>query len=118
MTPIARGAAWCPVAALWRARCTPGKASPPGAGSRLYSGPRTATASPRCAGCSNDRRTVPTDLPPHGTRARYVSRVDPCRCPACTRANTRYIAHYRATRAIAAGRFRQLALTGREDSPG
>ena len=34
-------------------------------------------------------------LPAHGTRARYVSRRDPCRCAACTHANTSYMARYR-----------------------
>lgn len=34
-------------------------------------------------------------LPAHGTRARYVSRRDPCRCIPCTAANTTYHAHYR-----------------------
>lgn len=29
-------------------------------------------------------------LPPHGTRNRYRSRVDPCKCRACTDANTAY----------------------------
>jgi hypothetical protein len=27
---------------------------------------------------------------PHGTRARYNHRTDPCHCPACTEANTLY----------------------------
>lgn len=26
-------------------------------------------------------------IPPHGTRARYLSRKEPCRCEACTKAN-------------------------------
>ena len=28
--------------------------------------------------------------PPHGTRQRYISRCDACRCEACTGANTAY----------------------------
>lgn len=28
--------------------------------------------------------------PPHGTRARYNHRSEPCRCAACTEANTIY----------------------------
>ena len=28
--------------------------------------------------------------PPHGTRARYNHRSEPCRCSACTEANTVY----------------------------
>ena len=50
------------------------------------------------------------DLPPHGTRARYVSRTKPCHCPPCTAANTRYIREYRITRRIAEGRFDQLDI--------
>lgn len=41
------------------------------------------------------RGPVFRDLPPHGTRSRYKSR-QPCRCPACKAANTRYIRAYRA----------------------
>jgi hypothetical protein len=31
----------------------------------------------------------------HGTRARYLSRVDPCRCELCRAANAAYIKAYR-----------------------
>lgn len=37
-------------------------------------------------------------LPPHGDRRRYTSRVDPCRCGACSEANTVYMAEYRERR--------------------
>jgi hypothetical protein len=33
--------------------------------------------------------------PAHGTPARYNHKTDPCRCPRCTQANTRYIRSYR-----------------------
>lgn len=36
--------------------------------------------------------------PAHGTRARYVHRSLGCKCPACTAANTAYIARYRIAR--------------------
>lgn len=42
--------------------------------------------------------------PPHGTRARYNHRSDPCRCPACTEANTTYERHRRAEEAARNGR--------------
>lgn len=38
----------------------------------------------------------------HGTRARYASRLQPCRCAACTRANAEY-EHARRIRARARG---------------
>jgi hypothetical protein len=59
---------------------------------------------------SPTRRTA--DPPPHGTRRRYNTR-DPqlrCRCRDCCDANTRYMAGYRATLRIRAGRFRQLTI--------
>lgn len=34
-------------------------------------------------------------LPPHGSRARYQHRRQPCSCPECTGANARYQAAYR-----------------------
>jgi hypothetical protein len=43
----------------------------------------------------NGRIVAKAGLPPHGTRARYVSRIDPCRCGECRRANAAYIAEYR-----------------------
>jgi len=36
-------------------------------------------------------------VPTHGTRARYVSRTEPCRCADCTRANTDAIRAWRRT---------------------
>ena len=53
--------------------------------------------------------TRTADLPPHGTRARYVSRVAKCRCPRCRAENTRY---QRARRDRL--RFVQLKLPGAE----
>lgn len=41
-------------------------------------------------------RPAAIDPPPHGTRARYNHRENPCRCTRCRVANTRYIAAYRA----------------------
>ncbi|HEU5241179.1 MAG TPA: hypothetical protein VFU25_04135 [Ornithinibacter sp.] len=41
-------------------------------------------------------RPAAPDPPPHGTRARYNHRENPCRCTRCRVANTRYIAAYRA----------------------
>ena len=35
-------------------------------------------------------------IPPHGTRARYNSRIAGCRCETCREANTRYMRLYRA----------------------
>jgi len=35
-------------------------------------------------------------LPEHGTHARYIHRLFPCRCAACTKANTEYNRDYRA----------------------
>lgn len=33
--------------------------------------------------------------PPHGSRKRYNSKTNPCRCPLCRRANTEYMRTYR-----------------------
>jgi hypothetical protein len=35
-------------------------------------------------------------VPPHGTRARYVSRFHACRCAECREANRVYMAGYRS----------------------
>ena len=35
-------------------------------------------------------------LPPHGTRARYQHRTEPCHCGACTEANTKAVAEWRS----------------------
>lgn len=55
-------------------------------------------------------------VPEHGTRARYLHRTLRCRCPACTRANTAYMARYRATIARAKSweprTWTQLTLPG------
>lgn len=42
------------------------------------------------------RRRSKGEEPPHGTHARYDWDQDPCRCPACTSANTRRVNDYRA----------------------
>jgi len=37
--------------------------------------------------------------PRHGTRARYYSKVDPCRCDKCRAGNARYIRNWKRGRA-------------------
>lgn len=69
------------------AKPTPSSLTPPG--SRPLSHPRpTVDEVPR------GRPAAPLP-PPHGTRARYNHRENPCRCTRCRVANTRYIATYR-----------------------
>jgi len=38
------------------------------------------------------------EVPEHGTRQRYIHRTNPCRCGACSEANTAYIREYRTRR--------------------
>jgi hypothetical protein len=45
-------------------------------------------------------------IPPHGTRARYNSRVARCRCELCRKANTGYMRMWRSQE------WRQLRLPG------
>ena len=61
---------------------------------------------------ATDRRRK---FPPHGTRARYNHRTDPCRCAACTEANTLDARERRAeeaARAAEAARGVQVVLDG------
>jgi len=48
-------------------------------------------------------------IPPHGTRARYNSKVAKCRCAGCRDANTGYMRLYRAAGRPPAG-WQQLHL--------
>ena len=41
--------------------------------------------------------TAARPIPDHGTRARYVSKAQPCRCTACRAAHREYHARYRPT---------------------
>lgn len=43
---------------------------------------------------------------PHGTRSRYNSRSEPCRCDECTTAHRRYAAQRRAARQRDRDRYR------------
>lgn len=59
-------------------------------------------------------RSVVRVTPEHGTRARYLHRTLACRCVRCTRANTRYMASYRArpAREWTPRRYEQLTFDG------
>ena len=70
---------------------TPSGLTPPG--SAPLSHPR-----PTVGEVPRGRPAAP--VPPHGTRARYNHRTDPCRCTRCRVANTRYIAAYRTRAAL------------------
>lgn len=61
-----------------------------GRGARVAS-IRTPSRSPSLASVDGRRK-----LPPHGTRQRYNHRTEPCRCGACTEANTQYRRDQRA----------------------
>jgi hypothetical protein len=63
------------------------RARSPAASPSVSQHPRTITDVPR--------GRVAQPLPPHGTRARYNARHDPCRCASCKLANRAYMRSYR-----------------------